>query len=64
MRPDQRALASATPREGFRFEGVFNLAKNDRLFLPQVKELVNFEEESAETRNEGVMEVEATLCRT
>jgi carbamoyl-phosphate synthase large subunit len=38
-------------RAGFTIEEIFNLAKNDRWFLVQIKEIVDFEEELAGARN-------------
>ena len=38
-------------RAGFTLEEIFNLTKIDRWFLVQIKEIVDFEEELAGTRN-------------
>ena len=37
-------------RAGFTVEDIFQLTKTDRLFLTQLKEIVDFEEELAATR--------------
>ena len=39
------------PRAGSTIEEIFNLTKIDRWFLTQIKEIVDFEEELAGTRN-------------
>jgi hypothetical protein len=39
------------PRAGFTIEEIFNLAKIDRWFLTQIKEIVDFEEELATGKN-------------
>jgi hypothetical protein len=39
------------PPAGFTIEDIFNLTKIDRWFLVQIKEIVDFEEELAATRN-------------
>jgi carbamoyl-phosphate synthase large subunit len=38
-------------RAGFTVEQIFNLTKIDRWFLVQIKEIVDFEEELAGTKN-------------
>jgi carbamoyl-phosphate synthase large subunit len=38
-------------RAGFTIEEIFNLAKIDRWFLGQIKEIVDFEEELAGAKN-------------
>ena len=38
-------------RAGFTIEEIFNLTKIDRWFLTQIKEIVDFEEELAGSRN-------------
>ena len=38
-------------RAGFTLEEIFNLTKIDRWFLVQIKEIVDFEEELARSRN-------------
>jgi carbamoyl-phosphate synthase large subunit len=38
-------------RAGFSVDEIFNLTKIDRWFLAQIKEIVDFEEELAGTKN-------------
>ena len=38
-------------RAGFTIEEIYNLTKIDRWFLVQIKEIVDFEEELAGTKN-------------
>ena len=38
-------------RAGFTLDEIFNLTKIDRWFLTQIKEIVDFEEELAGSRN-------------
>ncbi len=48
----QPAYHPAVPRRaGFSAENIFNLTKTDRWFFVQIKEIVDFEEELATTKN-------------
>jgi hypothetical protein len=44
-------LHPPSPRVGFTVEEIFNLTKIDRWFLVQIKEIVDFEEEQAGSKN-------------
>jgi hypothetical protein len=49
--PKPRSTDRYAQRTGFTIEEIFNLTKIDRWFLVQIKEIVDFEEELATTKN-------------
>jgi len=49
--PRPKSVERHALRAGFTLKEIFNLTKIDRWFLVQIKEIVDFEEELAGTKN-------------